>query len=147
MTFLSRVRSTFLVPALIACTAQAQTPEWKEAFKDSEKTTFIQVDSVQKSKRGVQVWLKHQFATPIEIKEFNTKVTIMKEKAEYSRNRKWSMRILMYDASGKQVVDHSNPPSDAGMELVPETAEVVIANQVWALAPKAKKSTPSNTTH
>lgn len=144
MAFLFRVR-LLLLASTITCIAQAQAPEWKEAFKDDEKTTFIQVDSVQKSKRGLQVWLKHQFTTPIEIKEFNAKVTIMKEKAEYSRNRKWSMRILMYDASGRQVVDHSNPPGNSGMELIPETAEVVIANQVWALAPKAKKNMPSKT--
>lgn len=146
MTRFPRARFFFLAPALVASMAQAQAPEWKEAFKDTEKTVYIQVDSVQKSKRGVQVWLKHQFAAPLEIKEFNAKVTIMKEKAEYSRDRKWSVRILMYDASGKQVVDHSNPPQDAGVELIPETAEVVIAKQVWDLAPKGKKGTAAKTT-
>lgn len=145
MTFFTRARFFFIAPALVACMAQAQAPEWKEAFKDNEKTTYIQVDSVQKSKRGLQVWLKHQFSTPLEIKEFNAKVTIMKEKAEYSRDRKWSLRILMYDASGKQVVDHSNPPSNEGNELIPDTAEAVIAKEVWAVAPKGKKGTAAKT--
>lgn len=147
MQFFPRALSLFMASAVVACMAQAQSPDWKEAFKDTEKTTYIQVDSVQKSKRGLQVWLKHQFATPLEIKEFNAKVTIMKEKAEYSHNRKWSLRILMYDASGKQVVDHSNPPQDAGMELIPETAEVVIAKEVWALAPKGKAGKGSKNAH
>ena len=138
MTLFRRTLFLFMTTAVVAC--MAQTPQWKEAFKDNEKTTFIQVDSVHKTKRGVQVWLKHEFTAPLEIKEFNTTVTTMKEKAEYSHGRKWSLRILMYDASGRQVVDHSNPPN-AGMELIPETGETVIANQVWALVPKGKKGT------
>ena len=139
MRFCTNFSAVFLVPALTACMAQAQAPEWKEAFKDSEKTVYIKVDSVQKSKRGVQAWIKHEFANPIEIKEFKAQVTIMKEKAEYSRDRKWSLRILMYDAAGKQVVDHSNPPGNTGAELIPETGEAVIAKQVWALVPKGNR--------
>ena len=90
MTLFPRARLFFLAPALGACIAQAQAPEWKEAFKDNEKTAYIQVGSVQMTKRGIQVWIKHEFSTPLEIKEFNTKVTVMKEKAEYSHSRKWS---------------------------------------------------------
>ncbi len=143
MTFFPRARFFFLAPALVACITQAQAPEWKEAFKSTEKTVYIKVNSIQRSKRGVMVWAKHQFSTPVEIQAFKVRVTTIMEKVEYSHDRKWALRTLMYDASGKQVVDHSNPPTDAGTELIPETAEVLIAKQVWDLAPKGKQGPSS----
>jgi hypothetical protein len=141
MTFFSRARFFFMAPTLVACMAQAQGPEWIDA-KHSEpgRTIYIKAGSVQRSKRGVTVWLKHQFEKPLAVKEFNASVTMMMEKAEYSADRKWSLRILMYDGSGKQVVDHSNPPGNAGMELIPETVETALAQQVRGLLPKGKKS-------
>jgi len=148
MPFFPRARFFLLAPALIACMAHAQAPEWIAAKQNEPgRTTYIKAGSVQRSKRGVTVWLKYQFEEPLVVKEFNATVPMMMEKAEYSADRKWSLRILMYDASGKQVVDHSNPPGNAGAELIPETTEAAQAQQVWALAPKGKKSTAAKAGH
>ena len=141
MTSFARARRLLLTTLAAITMAYAQAPEWIDA-KHSEpgRTTYIKAGSVQRSKRGVTVWLKHQFEKPLAVKEFNASVTMMMEKAEYSADRKWSLRILMYDGSGKQVVDHSNPPGNAGMELIPETVETALAQQVRGLLPKGKKS-------
>jgi len=125
-----------------ASSLAAQENDWKEAYKDKDRTVLIRVSSVQPTKVGVTAWMKLIFTTPLEVKEFNTQAHQMMEKAEYSKTHKWTRRVLMYDKDGRQLVDHANPPNNAGAELIPDTGEETIAKQVWALlkaAPTSKR--------
>ena len=140
MHFVARARH-FLIPFLIVGLCRAGAPQWREAYKEKDKVVSIQVGSVHRTGRGVVAWLKCQFVAPIEVQGSNAKVTLLVEKAEFSHDRKWSLRILMYDADGQQVVDHTNPADNPGSELVPETGEATIADKVWNMLPN-KASNP-----
>lgn len=130
-----------LLPAIIALLlgpslAHAQEATWQEAYKDQDRTVFIRVDSVKATKVGVTAWMKLVFVNPLPVPEFKTQAHMMQEKAEYSKTHKWSRRVLMYDANGKQLVDHTNPTNNPGAELIPDSAEENIAKQVWGLLKK-----------
>lgn len=129
--------STLVVLVFAPSAALAQEATWQEAYKDQDRTVSIRVDSVKATKVGVTAWMKLVFVNPLPVPEFNTQAHMMQEKAEYSKTHKWTRRVLMYDANGKQLVDHTNPESAPGLELVPDTAEETISKQVWALLKKS----------
>ena len=137
MQLFARARNV-LMPFLVVSLCQAGAPQWREVLKEKDKVVSIQVGSVHRTRRGVVAWLKCRFVTPIEVQPSNAKVTLLVEKAEFSHDHKWTLRILMYDADGQQVVDHTNPADIPGIELVPETGEALIADTAWGMLPNAK---------
>ncbi|MFZ1376188.1 MAG: hypothetical protein WAS25_06290 [Geothrix sp.] len=146
MTRFPRARFFFLAPALVACMAQAQAPEWKEICKTPRTTVEVRVGSVIPTKRGVTAWLRiRPVNPPMTVPGFSDQVFVIVEKAEFSKTRKWSHRFLLYDKDDRQLVDHSDPASSPGGEIIPDTVDDVCCQKVWALAPKGKKSTTSKT--
>jgi len=118
----------------------AQEDGWKEIYKDEERTTTVKVASVKATKRGVTAWLNHPHHPPIDVPKFNVRIALFKEKAEYSKTKKWAPRLILFDDKGRLVEDHANPSNAEGLEIIPGTVEEVIAREVWALlnASKAK---------
>jgi len=123
-------RLPVMLTVTFCCNIWGQDDVWKEIWKGEEKTVFVEVNSVKRSRRGVTAWMKHVLAKPLEVTQFNVTASMMMEKVEYSKDQKWSLRVLMYDKDARQLVAHTNPANMEGLELLPGRSEAHIATEV-----------------
>lgn len=128
----------------------SQEPIWVQTVSGSRdgETDFYDANSIRPSKRGVQVWLKLVFdpvrsmpdpnqtgdqvldASAPNYQGRSITVSSIRERAEYSKDRKWDLYLVFYDASGKAIGSITNPPSNPGSELIPDSAECQTASAV-----------------